>query len=94
MTNILLCTLGASWAVVPEIYGFLSPDKLPLYQNHPEYQSLNQRRNEYQLQSVDEIWICTTQGTATENSLIKLTQWIQILANPLSWHDFGIGIFV
>jgi len=81
-TNILLCTLGASWAVVPEIYGFLNPDKLPLYQNHPEYQSLNQRRQDYQLQSADEIWICTTQGMATENSLTKLSQWLQLLPEP------------
>ena len=24
--NILLCTLGASWAVIPEIFGWLAPD--------------------------------------------------------------------
>ncbi len=82
MKNILICTLGASWAVVPEIYGYLSPDKLPLYNNHLEFKLLNQRYNEYRLQSVDEIWICTTQGTVTENSLIKLSQWIQLLAIP------------
>ncbi|MDO4723847.1 MAG: hypothetical protein Q4A97_03685 [Comamonadaceae bacterium] len=27
---ILLCTLGASWAVIPEIYGWLAPEVLDL----------------------------------------------------------------
>ncbi len=82
MNNILLCTLGASWAVVPEIYGFLNEEKLPLFQHHPENKQFITARKEYQLQAIDEIWICTTQGTATEESLFKLTQWLQLLDKP------------
>lgn len=33
--NVLVCTLGASWAVIPEVYGFLAPKRLPLYRHHP-----------------------------------------------------------
>ena len=29
--NILLCTQGASWAVIPEILGWLAPGVLDLY---------------------------------------------------------------
>ena len=78
MTNILLCTLGASWAVIPEAYAFLAEERLPLYQNHPQHSQLLSLKNEYQLQAPDEIWICTTQGKQTQESLAQLQQWIQL----------------
>ena len=31
MKNILLCTLGASWAVIPEVLAFIDPEFLPLF---------------------------------------------------------------
>jgi adenosine deaminase len=77
--NIMLCTLGASWAVVPEIYGFVNQESFPLYRHHPEIEKLKALRQEYHLQPVDEIWICTTQGQATENSISQLQQWSQRL---------------
>lgn len=80
MINILLCTLGASWAVVPEVYGFISPERLPLYRNHPNRARFDALRREYELQSADEIWICTTQGEATEKSLAQLRRWTALLA--------------
>ncbi|WP_187292329.1 hypothetical protein [Candidatus Symbiobacter mobilis] len=33
--NILLCTLCASWAVIPEVFGWLAPAMLDLYAQHP-----------------------------------------------------------
>ncbi len=77
--NILLCTLGASWAVVPEVYGFVNHRQLPLYRNHANAEQLDALRREYQLNAVDEIWVCTTQGAATDKSLIQLTRWITLL---------------
>jgi adenosine deaminase len=74
--NILLCTLGGSWAVIPEAYAFLAPDKLPLYQNHPQLNKLKALKADYQLQAPDEIWVCTTQGDQTQNSLKQLQHWI------------------
>lgn len=82
MTPILLCTLGASWAVVPEIYGFISPGKLPLYQHHPNKPELDKLLAEYALKEVDEIWVCTTQGEATQKSLDRLKQWAGLLPEP------------
>jgi len=79
MPNILLCTLGASWAVIPEIYAFLGPEDLPLYQNHPEQKKLLTLKDEYHLQPPDEIWVCTTQGEQTQKSLQTLQAWIACL---------------
>lgn len=81
MPNILLCTLGASWAVIPEAYAFLAPDKLPLYLNHPEQTQLLALKDQYQLQPPDEIWVCTTQGQQTQTSLQTLKAWIDCLPN-------------
>jgi adenosine deaminase len=82
MKNILLCTLGASWAVIPEIYAFLAPRQLPLYQHHPQQAGIAKLRDDYQLQAPDEIWVCTTQGEQTQNSLIQLQNWIQCCPQP------------
>jgi adenosine deaminase len=79
-TNILLCTLGVSWAVIPEAYAFLAPERLPLYQNHPEQEKLLALKAQYGLSAPDEIWVCTTQGTQT--SLDALKNWIQQCPSP------------
>ena len=84
MTNILLCTLGASWAVIPEAYAFLAPERLPLYQNHPEHARLAALRQEFGLQTPDEIWVCTTQGIQVRKSLQSLQSWIECLPQPPS----------
>lgn len=75
--NILLCTLGASWAVIPEAYAFLAPRQLPLYQHHPQQAAIAKLCEDYQLQAPDEIWVCTTQGEQTQKSLEQLQQWIK-----------------
>jgi len=80
--NIMLCTLGASWAVVPEIYGFISHKTLPLYQHHPDARRLEKLRKDYALQTVDEIWVCTTQGKKTEESIQQLRSWLALISEP------------
>ncbi len=82
MKNILLCTLGASWAVIPEVYAFLAPRQLPLYQHHPQQAAIAKLHDDYQLQAPDEIWVCTTQGEQTQQSLIQLQNWIQCSLQP------------
>ncbi len=82
MPNILLCTLGASWAVIPEAYAFLAPERLPLYQHHPNQARLQALKAEYQLEPPDEIWVCTTQGAQTQTSLQQLLDWIDCLPTP------------
>ncbi len=40
--SILLCTLGTTWVVIPEILGFIAPDQFDLYQNHPQRELLRE----------------------------------------------------
>jgi adenosine deaminase len=81
-TNILLCTLGASWAVTPEVYGFLAPDRLPLYRHHPKHADLARERETYRLDAPDEIWVCTTQGDKPGEGIAALLDWHARLEHP------------
>lgn len=81
--NILLCTLGASWAVIPEILGWLAPGVLDLYAHHPRRTALDALRAQHQLQAPDELWVCTTEGAQTQASLGYLMSWWQQLGQPL-----------
>jgi len=81
--TILLCTLGASWAVIPEIYGFLAPGKLPLFSHHPDNERLERLRRKYHLEPPDEIWVVTTEGEKTTKSLEFLFSWCQLLGGPV-----------
>ncbi|MCC7083010.1 MAG: hypothetical protein IT530_20275 [Burkholderiales bacterium] len=81
--NILLCTLGASWPVIPEIFGFVAPNRLDLYVRHPRRTQLDQLRREYALREPDELWICSSEGHQTEASLGHLNAWWQRLGAPL-----------
>ena len=81
--NILLCTLGASWAVVAEIFGWLAPQHLDLYAHHPARPQLDALRQQHQLTAPDELWICSTEGPQTQASLAYLRQWWQRLGAPL-----------
>jgi len=81
--NILLCTLGASWAVIPEIFGWLAPGTLDLYAHHPQRVALDALREAHNLLSPDELWICTTEGAQTQASLTLLHDWWQRLGVPL-----------
>jgi adenosine deaminase len=81
--NILVCTLGASWPVIPEVFGFLAPGRLDLYAYHPQRARLDALRAEYALEEPDELWICTTEGRQTATSLAHLKIWWQRLGEPL-----------
>ncbi len=81
--TVLLCTLGASWAVIPEIYGFLAPEKLPLFSCHPDNERLERLRRQYHLEPPDEIWVVTTEGEKTTKSLELLFSWWQLLDAPV-----------
>jgi adenosine deaminase len=80
MTNILLGTLGASWAVIPEAYALLAPDHLPLYRHHPDREDMERRRKQHGLAAPQEIWVCTSGGTRTGAECLR--QWLHLLPNP------------
>lgn len=81
--NILLCTLGASWAVVPEVLGFVSPRRLPLFREHPQGAALAAARERYGLREPDELWLVTTGGKQTQAALARLQQWWTLLGKPM-----------
>lgn len=76
--NILLCTLGASWAVIPEVYALIEP-AFDLYAHHPQKADIDSLRLEHQLESPDELWVCTTGGEPTDKSLDRLLEWWRLL---------------
>ncbi|MBL8253875.1 MAG: CRISPR-associated ring nuclease [Candidatus Competibacter sp.] len=77
---LLLCTLGVSWAVVPEIFGFLAPERFDLYRDHPQRETLREAIND--LPRPDAIWLVTTSAPETTQSLEKLAAWRDQLAAP------------
>lgn len=81
--NILACTLGASWAVVPEVFGFLAPQRLDLYAHHPDAAAIAALRRQHALAAPDEVWICTTEGAQTTRSLATLDAWWQFIGAPM-----------
>jgi adenosine deaminase len=81
--NILLCTLGASWAVIPEILGWLAPSVLDLYAHHPHRSALDTLRQRHHLQAPHELWLCTTEGAQSQASLAHLHAWWRQLGAPM-----------
>ncbi|WP_210760653.1 CRISPR-associated ring nuclease [Azohydromonas sediminis] len=82
-TNVLVCTLGASWAVVPEVLGFVHPMLLPLYRDHPHADQLAQERHRHGLEAPDELWVLTTGGAQAQSSLDRLMQWWALMGQAL-----------
>jgi adenosine deaminase len=81
--NILLCTLGVSWPVIPEIFGFVAPALLDLYAHHPHGSPLARLRESYGLAAPDELWVCTTEGQRTRESIGHIKAWWALLGEPL-----------
>lgn len=81
--SVLICTLGATWAVIPEVYGWLAPDRLDLYRWHPHRDSLDRTRREHGLAAPDELWICTTGGARASHSVASVMAWWTALGNPV-----------
>lgn len=79
MMNLLLCTLGASWAVIPEALAFLAPEVVDLYRDHAWRPQLERTRAEFALRPPDELWILTTGGARTRESLSSLLEWTRLL---------------
>lgn len=80
--HILLCSLGASWAVIPEIWCWLRPDGVDLYAHHPQRASLDATRRQHGLPRPDELWVCTSGGELTQKGLAQLRSWWTQMAPP------------
>jgi len=81
--TLLLCTLGASWAVIAEIFGWLASDVLDLYAHHPRRAELDALRAAHGLRAPGELWVCTTEGAQTAASLRLLNDWWALIGQPM-----------
>lgn len=80
--SILLCTLGASWAVIPEVVGFVAPELVDLFRDHPAREAIERSRREYGLRAPDEVWVLTTDSERTREGLGRLAEWWRSLGSP------------
>ena len=90
--TLLLCSLGASWAVIPEVFGWLAPDVVDLYAHHPQRGELDALRHAYNLRRPDELWVCSTDGATARASAERLLEWWSRLGAPMPlrlWHAAG-----
>lgn len=72
---ILLCTLGTTWAVIPEILAFLDPERFPLFGDSEAAKALREKAAAWRLAPPDEVWVVTTQDDATRAGLEALAEW-------------------
>lgn len=77
---VLVCTLGLSWAVIPEVYGFLAPERLDLYRHHPRAAALRAERDRRRLLAPDAIFVATTQSPKVDRGIEALREWAALLA--------------
>ncbi|TSE29914.1 Aminodeoxyfutalosine deaminase [Tepidimonas taiwanensis] len=82
--HILLCTLGASWGVIPEVLGFVAPDVLPLYARSPRRAEMEAQLRDNGLMPPDELWVLTTGGAKTAQSLEQLQAWWTLLGADMA----------
>lgn len=79
--NLFVTTLGTSWQIVPELFSVTNPDD---YDFFCASENVNRFRCENAIQSVDELWVITTEG---QRDLEKLQNWAK------KWHC-NLKVFV
>ena len=77
--NILITTFGASWQIVPELFGFTNPEDLPFFKDNDQCQKT---REMYGIKPVDELWVVSPENNealqplktwaATQNIRLKI----------------------
>ena len=67
--TILLTTIGPTWQIPPERYGFTNPADLDLYAQHPERERFEAMRREQGITPVRELWGITTGGQKTTKEI-------------------------
>lgn len=77
--NILVTTLGTSWQIIPELFGFTNPEDLPLYKGYEREAEINKTCSENKIETITEIWVVTSDPREsqedTRRSIIQLTDW-------------------
>jgi len=88
--NILVVTLGTSWAVVPELLAFTNIHEFPLYNVHPRRDQLIGFAEEEGLEPVGECRVVTTCDERTLHGVDLLREWLRRSGSPVKlrvWHS-------
>ena len=88
MRDILVVTMGMTWQIVPELLGFTNPG-LGYYSEHPRLSEIEELRGEYCLGEVSEVWVISTGGARTDESVLSLKRWSDVSGFPV--RVFRIG---
>ncbi len=75
--NILVVTLGVSWAVAPELLAYVNLDSFPLYDQHPRRAVLREALRVQKVEPVEELWIVTTCDARTLDGVMQLRCWLE-----------------
>ncbi len=81
MKNILVTSLGTSWAIIPELIGFTNPVTYDFYKNHPQNQKISGQRSKYGIEPINELWVVTTNGEKVGDSIEELKLWLKKINN-------------
>jgi len=79
MPNILITTFGTTWQIIPELLGFTNPGLVDLYANHPGLDDIRRSRRDASIKPADEIWLITTKGRRTDESVESVFQWRNVV---------------
>jgi adenosine deaminase len=86
--SILLCSLGTSWAVVPEVYSVLAPEVLDLYVHHGDREAIVRIRQQCHVAPPGQVWVVTTAGEKGKQSLQALARWWNLMRRPMELRGF------
>ncbi len=81
--NILVVTLGVSWAVAPELLAYINIDSFPLYDWHPKRAVLQEALRDQKVEPVQECWIVTTCDARTLSGVAQLQRWLEASASEV-----------
>ncbi|RMH42622.1 MAG: adenosine deaminase [Deltaproteobacteria bacterium] len=79
MDGLLVCSLGTSWAVIPEALCLLRPDIADLYARHRDAERLAALRADIGVRPA-ELWVVTTAATKTG----ELAAWLSATRAPIA----------
>lgn len=70
--NILLTTLGFSWQIIPELYGFTNPERSYFFSKSETVKKIREDNN---IQPIDEIWVVTISASSDNVALESCKNW-------------------
>nr|MBP7495852.1 hypothetical protein [Spirochaetales bacterium] len=78
-----ISSLGLSWLILPEVIGFLDPERFDFFRNHSERATIESMRKQYRIKGIDELWIFLTTDPKSQKSFIDdFLPWVTQLKQP------------